>query len=206
VLAGCASTKTVTLKSDALRGHEGGTVAVSSHEKPGFVAMTAGKAAFGMLGAMAMISAGNQIVSDNQIADPAENIGSQLVADLAALNTLKISSKAPAVAKTGDTSALAKLYGDSDVLLDVQTVGWGFSYFPTDWNSYRVTYNAKARVIETRGGKLLAEASCVRVPENGPEAPSYDQLTSNGAAGLKAELKKAAEQCLGEFRSKLLGI
>ena len=108
--------------------------------------------------------------------------------------------------KTGDTSSLAKLYGDSDVLLDVQTVGWGFSYFPTDWNSYRVTYNAKARVIETRGGKLLAEASCVRVPENGPEAPSYDQLTSNGAAGLKAELKKAAEQCVVEFRSKLLGI
>jgi hypothetical protein len=205
--AGCVSTKNVPLKAGALSTREGGTLVLSSREKPTFSASTAGKAAFGMIGVLAEISAGNQLVRDNNIADPAEYIGTQLMADLAALNNLKIASRSSVVASnTADTAGLANLYAGADVLLDVQTMSWNFIYFPTDWNSYRVNYSARARIIETRDRKLVAEAFCSRIPEKTPDAPSYEQLTANGAAGLKAELMKSAQHCLDEFRNTLLGL
>jgi hypothetical protein len=204
-LGGCVSTRNVPLKSDSLASREGGTIMLSYREKPAFAASTAGKAVFGVMGAFAAIGAGNQLVKDNNVPDPAEFIGAQLLGDVAALNGLKLGPKSTVVASSTDTAQLAKLYRNADVLLDVQTVNWSLGYFPTDWNSYRVMYSAKARIIETRSGKLLAESFCARIPDKTADAPSYDQLTSNNAAGLKAELTKAAQHCLGEFRSKLLG-
>jgi hypothetical protein len=51
---------------------------VTTSDRPDFAAMTAGKAMFGMVGAFAMISAGNKVIRENNVEDPAHYIGSEL--------------------------------------------------------------------------------------------------------------------------------
>jgi hypothetical protein len=190
VLAGCVSTKTIPMKTDQLAKFQGGTIALAARPKPDFAAMTAGKAMFGMIGAAAMISAGNTIIKENEVEDPAIGIGQELIKNFQEVHPGK----------------LAKQYANVDLLLDLQTINWSFTYFPADWNSYRVIYSVKMRVIDTRQGRLLAEGFCSRVPEKTPSAPSRDELLANKADRLKQELARSANQCLSELREKVLPI
>ena len=58
----------------------GKTLAITRRgEKPSFMAMTAGKATFALLGAGAMAVEGNRIVRENGIADPADTVEAVLV-------------------------------------------------------------------------------------------------------------------------------
>jgi hypothetical protein len=108
------------------------------------------------------------------------------------------------LARSTNPAELARQYSGADLLLDVQTVNWGFAYFPTDWNNYRVIYSAKARLIDTKTRKVLAEGFCSRVPEKTDDAPSHEELLANQAARLKQELEAAADHCISEFRAKVL--
>jgi hypothetical protein len=205
-LAGCVSTKTIPLKRDMLAERQGGTATTSVRDKPAFSAMTAGKAMFGVMGAAAMISAGNELIRSNSVNDPAVYIGDKLLADLANANALSVVDKNGAIADTNEPAKLSKLYPHADVLLDVQTVNWSLAYFPTDWNSYRVIYSVKVRLIDTKKSKVMAEGFCARVPDKADNAPSYDQLVADSAAGLKRELAIAADYCVNELRAKVLAL
>jgi hypothetical protein len=205
-LAGCVSTKTIPLKTDMLAERQGGTAVTSVREKPSFSAMTAGKAMFGVIGAAAMISAGNEIIRSNNVDDPAVYIGDKLLADLANVNALTVVQKNGAIADTNEPDKLSALYPHADVLLDVQTVNWSLAYFPTDFNNYRVIYSVKMRLIDTKKRKVMAEGFCARVPEKTDDAPSYDALVGSNAAGLKKELMVAADYCVSELRTKVLAL
>lgn len=203
LLSGCASTKVVPLQEKDLASLQGGTVTTSTREKPGFGAMTAGKAMFGAIGAVAMIAKGNEIVKENDVEDPAAYIAQELAKGFADANEMTVVSTEGVIASGTKPAELAKAYPDADVLLDVQTVNWSFGYFPTDWNSYRVMYSAKVRVIDTKRRKLLAEGFCSRVPEHADNAPSHDQLLADRAAVLKQELAAAADHCISTFRNEV---
>jgi hypothetical protein len=187
-LTGCVSTKIVPLQQARMATLQGKTLTVLKREKPAFTAGTAGKAAFGLIGATAMIVKGNSIVRENDIEDPAVYIAEELAGDLANAHSMTV---VPAG-------------GSADVLLDVQTVNWSFLYFPTDWNSYRVIYSAKLRLMDNRSRKMLAEGFCARIPEKSDSAPGYDELMADQAARLKQELTAGADHCIAEFRSKVL--
>lgn len=205
-ISGCVSTKTTALRDDAQATTAGKTLVVSSRKRPDFAAMTAGKAGFGMIGAFAMISAGNKIVADHHLEDPAIYIGHELGKALAAERQLQILEMPAIVADGTDVRKLAGVYRQADLLLDIQTVNWSFGYFATDWNNYRVIYSAKLRLIETRTGKLLAEGFCSRVPEKEASSPSYEQLMADDAAVLKAELQHGAETCVSQLKSKVFAL
>lgn len=205
-LTGCVSTKTIPLQGESIAARHGGTITASVREKPDFSAMTAGKAMFGMIGAAAMISAGNEIVRTNGVEDPAVVIGDRLMADLAAAHSLNVKARSNAIAATNEPDKLASLYPETDLLLDVQTVNWSTVYFPTDWNSYRVIYSVKLRLLDTHKGKMVAEGFCARVPEKSDDAPGYDELLADNAAVLKRELAIATDYCVGELRSKVLSL
>lgn len=187
-LTGCVSTKIVPLQQRGMASLQGKTLTVAKREKPAFTAGTAGKAAFGLIGATAMIVKGNSIIQENNVEDPAEYIANELAGDLASAH------------------AMAVVPADSvaDILLDVRTVNWSFVYFPTDWNSYRVIYSAKLKLIDNRSRKVLAEGFCARVPEKSDSAPGYDELLADQAARLKQELRAGADHCIAELRAKVL--
>ncbi len=203
-LTGCVSTKVVPIQQERMANLKGSTITVTTREKPSFGATTAGKASFGLLGAAAMISAGNEIVKKNAVEDPAGSIARELANSFATANAMTVVPTEGVLAKGTNPAELARQYSGADLLLDVQTVNWGFAYFPTDWNNYRVIYSAKARLIDTKTRKVLAEGFCSRVPDKTDDAPSHEELLANQAARLKQELQVAADHCISEFRAKVL--
>lgn len=206
LLSGCVSTKNMPIAESALENMREKEITTTTRTKPPFSAMTAGKAAFGMLGAAAMISAGNKIVLENNVDDPASYIADELLAALVHSYELKVQDSDELILTSEKVPAIAEQYHNSPYLLDVRTINWSFGYFPMDWNSYRVIYSAKLRLIDIKSKKIISEGFCSRVPEKTNGAPSKEQLLGNKAEGLKAELKIAANFCINEFKQKTLSL
>ena len=79
-------------------------------------------------------------------------------------------------------------------------------YFPTHWNQYRVMYLVHLRLIDRQSKKMLAEGFYKYLPEYNKNAPSYDDLVSNGAQGLKRELRRAAECSIDFFKKETFNL
>ena len=178
-------------------------VTYTTRDKPSFAAMTAGKAAFAILGAAAMISEGNGIIADNQVDDPATAISLGLMKALESSHGTKSVGTAMKV-EGDDVDKIAASAKEVQFVVDVQTMNWSFVYFPTDWSHYRVIYSAKARLIDTKARTVLAEGACSRVPEDKANAPTYEDLVGNGAAGLKKELNFAVGECIQTLKMAML--
>lgn len=204
MLVGCASTKTVPMDTAKVEQSSPGSITITSREKPSFVAMTAGKAMIGgLVGAAAMMVSGNNIVEDNDVEDPASYISSGLAASLAERLGIEQVDENEFVTKQTGVPGLSKDYSESDLLVDVETLGWGFSYYPSAMRTYDVTYSARLKVIDTRSMQAVAEAHCSRSPSRTDDSPSRNELLADGAARLKQELREAADACLREFESKI---
>ena len=205
-LTGCVSTKNIRISQQDLKQLSQNKIALTSREKPSFSAVTAEKAMFALVGAVAMIVAGNEIVEENEIEDPANYIRESLAQELSENYGFKINNSDTKKVSSSESSKIAKAFPNSDLVLDIETIGWSFAYFPTDWNNYRVIYSAKLRLIDTKKQSVLAEGFCSRVPEEDHTAPTHGELLANKAERLKQELMIAANQCIGEFKSEVFSI
>lgn len=210
-VAGCASTRTIAVDQSALDQFRGETIAASQRPMPVFLDQTAGKVAWGAFGLIGgaiegaeIVKGGAALVRNNEIPDPADSIKRDLLTDLETDQGLKPAALSVST-NSSDVATLAKQYGAADLLLDVQTINWGFLYFPSNWRHYKVLYTAKMRLIDTRRGKLLATGVCSRKPESdAAQAPTYAELTADHAALLKKELAQAAQTCTDQFRARAL--
>jgi hypothetical protein len=205
LLAGCATPQNTPLTMSQANQIRGKSLVAVAHEKPSFAAATATKAMFGGFGALAMISEGDQIVKANNIEDPSIYIGEEIAKSLADRFDLSTSTT-PDISDTADLNGLAGRHAESDLVLFTQTRGWGFTYFPADWDNYRVTLNVTMRLIDTRQKSVLAAGDCAYSPEyaDSNAAPGHDDLLADDAAGLKAELRKGADYCLQKFLKETL--
>ncbi len=205
-ITSCVSVNHIPMTPATASGIKNKEVVAAKSEKPHFVPQTAGKVALIFLGGagyLAMISDGKEIVAENNVDDPAIYIGEKLIADLSAKYGTKLSAKSVTI--TGDdVQAISKTNSDIDLILEIRTIFWGFRYFPTTWNKYRVVYSSRLRLIDVKGGKVLAEDSCSRDPDETPTAPTYDELLANNAERLKSELKEAADFCVADLKIKVL--
>ncbi|MBN2785892.1 MAG: hypothetical protein JXR25_13805 [Pontiellaceae bacterium] len=201
ICSGCA-TKNVALKSDIGNAYQGKSITYTHHEVPDFSAMTADKAMFGGLGGPSMVSKGNKIVQENGVPDPAISIASSLANDLAAKYALTVK---PPKQKTDfkKPAELAKQYNYADLVLDVQTFNWGFSYLPMNWSSYRILYFSRLKLIDTKTAEVIASGAFNYDSKDSGFYPSYGQLTNNKADGLKNELKKAEKACIENYKDRI---
>lgn len=205
-VSGCATVNKQPLATASAKILRGQTVAQTKRPLPDFAAMTAGKAAFAVVGAALMISEGNSLIANNKVSDPADTIAAGLAKALEANHGAKLADVKIAVntAEVGDVADAA--HTAARFVVDVQTINWSFGYFPTDWAHYRVIYTARARLIDTASKSTVAEGFCKRIPESNANAPTYDELTGNGAALLKRELLIAAEDCVKTLESEMLAL
>src|SRR4051812_22361035 len=163
VTVGCAGVQKPMTTDDAqaLRDKR---LAVVVPTRPDFSAATPGAAMLGALGAVAMIASGNEIVTKNGVEDPALKISADLAKELSQKLGVTVTAQS-GPADQGDLSTIAARHPQDDLLLDVQTVNWSFIYFPLDWSHYRVMYSVRARLIDLKTKRVLAEGSATRVPE-----------------------------------------
>ena len=173
LLAGCAGTVDKRLGTSRADQITGRSLVVVADEKPSFVTGTAGKGMFGALGALGMVSEGDDIVTKNGIEDPSVYIGEEIAKSLATRHNLAASPET-GITDTDDLDQLSRRYNGGDLILFTQTRGWSFMYFPTDWDNYRVGLNVTVRPFDPNRKSLLAAADCAYSPEyaDSDEAPT----------------------------------
>ncbi|MFC4526198.1 hypothetical protein ISN76_19775 [Dyella halodurans] len=206
LLSGCVTVDNKPVTDSAAKGLESKTLTSTAYVTPDFSAMTAGKASFGLFGAMAMIQAGNDIVSQNQIADPAIKINNDLAAMLVDSHHMHNVESHGTPTKSDKIPDLITNFPHADYLLDVKTLNWNFAYFPTNWSHYRVFYAARLRLIDEAHGTVVAETMCKAQPSSDDNPPTKDELLSNHAALLKQLLEKAANDCTKVLASQVLKV
>jgi hypothetical protein len=193
-LAGCTTVSHTPLSRDASSQLQGRSVSVTRYPMPDFAAFTAGKAAFALVGAAAMVVEGNSIVKDNEIPDPAIEIGRVLAERLGSSRSMRW-VEPTRVSTSDDIPTLVSASPGADYLVDVKTFNWLFNYYPSDWSHYRVTYNARVRLIDTARKAVVAETLCRAVQGDDANPPSKEQLLDKRAQLLKEYLAQAAAGC-----------
>jgi hypothetical protein len=208
MIVGCVSIKHVPISQQTAVTLSGKVLQNSLYKKPDFAAYTFVKAGLGLIGALAIISEGNDIIEKNSVEDPANYISEQLGLTLSEKYGVSILHVEPVISVSDDLNELLKTYSQTNLLLDVRTFLWAFWYFPTDWNNYRIQYTARLRLIDTQKREIIAEEFCRYLPEynNTEDAPSYNELVDNNATGLKSELRKAADYCIEFFKKEAFRI
>ena len=192
-----ARDKVQPLAPDVASALTGKTLGVTRRaEKPSFIAMTAGKATFAVLGVAAMAADGNKLVKDNQIADPADIIESALVTALVKQYGLVPNpAGASTITPGNDIKQLVAAQPGADLILDIRTLGWQYAYGSTHWSSYWVSYAVETKLIEASTGKQLTHQSCGSSTQKHAIQPSKEQLVENQAQLLKDVLGHLSWNC-----------
>lgn len=203
-LSGCVSTKTSAI-DDALQ-FQSRTVALTARPRAAFVAGTAGKAMFGVLGAVAMEESGKAIVAENAIDDPARTVALDLLAAAEKRYGVVAAPMQPIAIDTTDVPQLARGAKGADLLLDVQSYGQSFMAFPVDWSHYWVGTMINVRLIDVPRARLIGEGHCNVDTRKDPNPPTRSELLESKAARLKAVLDAQSAQCAAKFRTEVLRI
>lgn len=146
-----------------------------------------------------------RIGAEGQYADPSIAVGERLAQDLAGKYGDELVSNQNAIAPNDDVSTLLKTYPGADLIIDVKTINWMYSYYPTKWNTYWVFYAARLRVLDGKTGNLVAQAICkAKQPPDPATAPTGDQLVANDGQVLKDLLQKEGDSCVGVYEQQIL--
>lgn len=206
VLCGCVSVPKATVSNQITSAWRGKSVILTDRPRAAFVPMTAGKAAFALVGALAAVEAGKNLVAENEIEDPAPIVARDLL-ELLRKQYGVVPANLPAVkVDTTDVRELARAVSSADLVIDVQSLGAGFNYFATDWGHYWVNSALILRVIDVRTGEALAGGSCRRDSRSDPNPPTKDELLAKKAERLKAILSAQRDACRDELAANVLHV
>lgn len=207
LLAACTTLHRAPIASETVKSFQpGARVAVSRYPISDFAAMTPGKAVFGVIGAAAMISEGNTFIKNNQVPDPAIAISEGLRNALIEKYQMIAASTSDAPLRDDNIDTIIKNYAVSDFIVDVKTINWLYVYMPVNWDSYHVHYVARARLIDVKNNRIVAEDFCSRIPKELGDAVSQQKLTENHGHVLKSKLSSYAAGCANELAKRMLKV
>jgi len=198
--------KVTPLSPQAAAAAAGKTIAVTRHERPTFSAMTAGKASFGLFGGAAMSSAGNHLVDDNGVADPADIFEQNLAPAVAKKLGAQLQGGPAPKVKDGKPKEIAAAAAGADYVLDIESKTWMFVYYPTDWNTYWIGYSIETSILDAKSGKELSKMSCYTDTQKHPNSPTRDTMLANGAQVIKDVTASLGWRCLHRIGEQEFGL
>lgn len=206
LLGACAGPQNLAVSRDTLDAMQGKSVVLIQRESPGFVAMTSGKGMFAVAGVGAAVVAGNKMVSENGIVDPAMTISRTLAHSLANGYGVQVQGETEVV-ESDNVDSLVAAAGQSDYALDVATNGWSYIYDGFSFGDYFVGYSSKLRLIDVRSGEVVSSGLCLYdAKKNGKTAVTHEKLLAENAAYIKQELADATNLCIEEFATGLFSV
>ncbi|MGI9238360.1 MAG: hypothetical protein ACR2QZ_13240 [Woeseiaceae bacterium] len=204
-MVGCAGVQTQRLADDTVSSLDGKSVTLVQRESPSFVAMTSGKGMFAVAGVGAAAAAGNNLVEDAKIEDPASTIASELGMALTTKHGVNVVGKSDVVVGSDDVDDIVQVAAGSDYALDVVTNGWSYIYDGFNFSDYFVGYSSRLRLIDVATSNVLASGMCTYdAKKAGKSAVSHDTLIADNAAYIKQELADATNSCVQQFSSTVL--
>lgn len=159
---------------------------------------------FAVAGVGAAAVAGNKLVKDHEIADPAMRISNSLAQTLTSRHGLRLQGQSAAVAASNNVNDIIQLADGSEYALDVVTNGWSYIYDGFSFSDYYVGYSAKLRLIDVQSSTIISDGFCAYNPKKAGKPPvAHDTLLENNAAYIKQEMAEAADFCSQQFLAEL---
>lgn len=205
-LPALAKDKMVAISPTAAAKLNGKVLAVVRHERPPFLAMTPGRGAFALLGALAAFQSGKELVEKNGIEDPAYIFEQQLAPALATNYSMKLRQGPAAMLKGSDKKTLKAAFPDADYALTVASINWGYQYLPLKFGHYSILYGAVFTLNDVKTGQKLAEFMCFQNTSKHDSPPDGDQILANRAQLVKDETAALAWDCMDRGAAKTFGI
>lgn len=159
---------------------------------------------FGLVGAAielaAAKSAGDQIVRDYSIEDPALRVKDKFLSAIAAGSGFKNIRSIKEALPTDDLIELKEKFGKI-IMIDFLTWEWAVLSFNPFFRHDQLAYIVRSRLVLLEDSKILWQGVC-RFNE---PVPPLGELKINNAALLKEKLKQAAATCAEELVTQFSG-
>jgi hypothetical protein len=202
--AGCAAPQTKPIAQETLSSFNGKSLSLVQGETPSFVAMTSGKGMFAVAGVGAAAAAGNDLVEEAELEDPAIKISRSLARRLTADHALSLRGPTLSSGGSDEVAEIAQLARGSDYALEVATSGWTYMYDGFKFGDYFVNYSSKLRLIDVKTSEVISSGFCNYSGKQAGKSPvTHEKLLADDAAYIKQELAAAKEFCVGQFTSSL---
>jgi hypothetical protein len=137
-------------------------------------------------------AAGDRLVKQDRLTDPATVIGPGLLADLQSQYHMKVIAGPPS-------------NGDARYVLSEEVTVWNAMYLPFRLSHYGVMLVVNADVTDRATKRKLRGAQCIIRPRDQPDAPTLTELLENDGARLRVEVDYASGACLETMKHSLLG-
>ncbi|MBS1116768.1 MAG: exported protein of unknown function [candidate division NC10 bacterium] len=141
---------------------------------------------------------------DYGIEDPVVRVKTKLAEILALQARLSNIRPVTATMQNDDPSELKRLLG-SGLVLDFKTVTWMTHYTAADASRYVSFYRARSRLMNLSDGTVLWEGECKAQAQDPKKPLTFDELTANQGAALKAHLQDVADWCASDLSTQLMG-
>ncbi len=176
---------------------------VTREQPPVFMIMTAGKAAFAVIGSLAMIAESEKLVKDYRLEDPANDMAGELSAAFAASKQGHVTPPVALPAdKKGIQAAVTEVSARNDYFVFVNPTFINVAYFSFDWMHYGLQMSTQVQVFD-KSGKPIAKAKCQVKDKKVPDSPTKEELLADDAQRLRAMIDEAAANCLVQLKSGL---
>lgn len=145
---------------------------------------------------------GKRWVAEYALEDPSIKAGRLFLSDLK-----KLDMEARSFQEAADDSpgALREAFGAKGLVLDMKTTRWMLAYFPADATRYRLTFEARARLISLEGPEIIWKARCRYTEGDIGKSSTLTEFEANHAALLRDRLNEAADSCAKELRGEFFG-
>ncbi len=200
-----AKERAVALSQSVAAQLNGRSVVVTRHEKPSFNAMTPGTAMFALIGAAAANSAGNKIVEENGVADPADILVSALVPAVVERYGLQWDPSVKPVVDTKKPKEIAAAQSGVDYVLDVRSQRWNYAY-TGKLSRFWVGYSAEVRLIDAKSGAVVSNMVCDPDTRKHDVKPTRDELLADRAQLLKDVTTHLGWLCVQLFAKEQFGL
>ncbi len=200
---GCASRAIRLGQEDLAALNSAATVAIARHQPPAFLVEPPGNTA---IGSVSGVSGGTPVFpgraagsapieSEYGLDDPAIAVR-ETVLDALAFEAGITAAPTEVPAPADDhVEALVESAGREGWLLEVRTLHWGLAVDPRLWTRYRVSLQARGRLIDLSRGRAVWQGFCDATERDAPIGSTIPELTARDAEPLKARLAEASQRC-----------
>jgi len=185
----------------------GPLIAYVKRTKPPFLLdQTIAAAELGMIGAIAAISAGHDIVAKNSIEDPSGDVAHRIAVAYAATQSGQVAEapisddQMPPKTKPDE---IGKYAGTARYVVVVAPVNMEIIYFVTDPLRRDLMLSSSGEIIDTSNGKVIAKGRCFIKSEKVGQRYNHDTLLADQAAGLKSLIVQKSEQCANKMEEQM---
>lgn len=216
IISACTSVRHIPIEQKAIAKLAGKETIVVKRPMPSFNMWLSSKTGIattllgglvgGAVAGAKAARAGNSLIQENSIPNPAYEIAEELAKSMQEKYGIQYIGIGRKIVSDDEISSIVTAYKAVPLALDVKTLGWSITYSPLHWTKYIVFYSALLRLIDTGSSAIVVEGGCDFKSAGTDDAPTYDELFMNHASRLKAELRKAARHCIQQLSSQYLGL